>query len=181
MSYKENKNYKKYCKKYKDVNKTINTLENFCKQHNCTMEIFGSLLRKDYYYGKSDIDMVLITNNVDKTSSEFEYFINRNPYIKLKAKKIVSYGANKDTINCTGILHKISVNNNGADVCIVGKKDYKRHHEFIKPTFGPITFFIMGIIKFFFYQVPLIPLSYYLKAKEILYKKRLHIVKKVKK
>lgn len=178
MSYRENKNFKKYCSKYKDVNKTINTLENFCKQNNCSIEIFGSLLRKDYYYGKSDVDMVIITNNVDKTSSEFEYYINRNPCITMKAKKMVSYGINKNTVSCSGILHKITINNIGADVCMVNQKDYEKNKEFIKPNFGALTFIIMAIIKFFFYQVPIIPLSGYVKAKELLYKRRLHIVKK---
>ena len=60
---------------------------------------------------------------------------------------------------------------------MVNKKDYIRHKEFIKPNFGPLTFLIMAIIKFFFYQIPIIPLNLYAKSKRLLFKRRLHIVK----
>ncbi len=103
MSYKENKHYKRYTKKHKDVKEGVETLESFCNDDYSEMEVFGSLVRKDYYYGKSDCDAVFITNNVDKTSANFENYIANNTFLKLRRKKLVYYGLDKNKVDCSGM------------------------------------------------------------------------------
>ena len=180
MSYKENKNFKNYCSKHKNVKKSVETLELFCKDNCVVMDIFGSMVRKDYYYGKSDCDTVFVSNNIDKTCVNFEDFVRNNDCIEIKKKKYTHYSLDNETVKCPGVMYKIVLYNSNFDVVIVNKKDYDHYNNLITPKIDFITNIIVSIIKFFYYQIPIIPLSFYIHIKHVLFKKRLHIVKDVK-
>jgi hypothetical protein len=128
MSYKENKHFKKYCNKHKNVKKSVETLELFCKDNCVAMEIFGSMVRKDYYYGKSDCDTVFVSNNIDNTCVNFENFVRNNNYIEIKSKKYTHYSLDVETVKCPGIMYKIKLYKNSFDVIIVNKKDYDNYN-----------------------------------------------------
>jgi len=60
---------------------------------------------------------------------------------------------------------------------IVNKKDYSSYYDLITPTHNFILMFVIAIVKFFYYKVPLIPESLYRKIKNSLLTRRLHVVK----
>ena len=177
MSYKENKNYKKYSSKHKDVKDSVQVLEDFCYQNAVKMELFGSLTRKDYYYGKSDGDAIIITKNIDHTSYQLNSFIRNHRSIEGKKRKLVYYGLDKDKIECSGLLHKVNIHGNNFDIVLIEENDYENHIQLVKPTFHFLLYIVMSIIKFFYYQVPIIPQWLYIESKAFLFKRRLHIVK----
>ena len=179
MSYKDNKNFKKYCNKHKDINRVIRDLETFCTEESCEMEIFGSLTRNDYYYGKSDCDTVFITDNVEYICANFENYIQHNPRIKMKRKQLTQYGFNIEHVKCSGIIYKMKINNCKFDIMIVDRKDYQVYSDLITPNINCINCFIVSIIKYFYYKIPIIPLSLYIYLKGLLFKRRLYIVKTV--
>lgn len=177
MSYKENKHFKKYCCKHGNIEKGVQTLELFCKNNNVNMDIFGSITRKDYYYGKSDCDTVFITNNVDHTSVEFENFIRNNKFLSFNGKKYIQYSLDVKNVKCSGVLFHLIIEECKFDVMIVNKKDYSSYNDLITPTHNFILMFVIAIVKFFYYKVPLIPESLYRKIKNSLLTRRLHVVK----
>ncbi len=78
------------------------------------------------------------------------------------------------------MLFQLYVKNCKFDVVIVNKKDYQNYTNLIIPTLNNLIYIIMAIIKFFYYQIPIIPTTIYINCKRLLFKRRLHIVKEEK-
>ena len=178
MSYKDNKYFKKYCNKHKDIKLAIRDLETFCTEETCEMEIYGSLARNDFYYGQSDGDVMIICNNVDKVSTRFTNFIYMNSNMKYKKKKI-AYIENKKIANSCQckILHIVEMNGYNFDVSVVqrGNNEENKH---LLPSNNFISLFLMSIVKFLFYKINIIPLSLYVWFKQNLLSKGLDVIKR---
>jgi hypothetical protein len=104
-------------------------------------------------------------------------FIRNNRFIEGKKRKLVYYGLDKNKVECSGVLHKVSIYGNSFDIVLIEENDYTNHIQLVKPSFHFILYIVMSIIKFFYYQVPIIPQWLYIESKAFLFKRRLHIVK----
>ena len=168
MSYKDNKYFKKYCNKHKDVKMSIRNLETFCKEENCKMEIYGSLVRPDFYYGQSDGDVIIVCNNVEELSSRFSTYIYSHSKMIYKKKKIIYTVDNNIKNSCSGrILHTVSINGYNFDISIICAKEYRGNSDSCIPKHNFMALFLMSIVKFFYYKMNIMSkdLYYYLKKK----------------
>lgn len=181
MSYKDNKYFKKYCNKHWDVRKSINNLETFCKDENCKMEIFGSLVRPDFYYGKSDGDIIILCNNVEEMSSRFSSYIYSHSNMIYKKKKVIYTENNNNNNTCSGIiLHNVNMNGYNFDVSITCIKDHNMGSNLFIPKHNFIVLFLMSIIKFFYYKINIMSKDIYYYLKQLLMPSVYEIVRKEK-
>ena len=192
MSYKDNKYFKKYCNKHKDINNKLRPLEIYCKNNGIIMEVYGSITRKDYYHGKSDYDIVFVVDDIDSACDGFENYIeidNKSRIIEkytIHHKDFIHYSVNEDVVKFPGLKYKLSIDNKKNDLIIVNKNDFKiddNQRLILTKNIGFIPLFIVGIIKFIYYQLNLIPKALYEFLKnfilDTLYSKRMHYIKKV--
>lgn len=174
MYYKNNKYYIKNTSKHKDIKNSIELLENFCNENCIKMEIHGSLIRNDYYYGKSDCDVIIITKNIDNTSYQLDNLIYHNPYIEYKKVKLVYYGLVKDKIELYGLLYKVNIHENKFDIVLIEEKDYINHKDIIIHKYHYLIYLIISIIKFLYYKIQIIPFSVYKKCKKFFFKQYMY-------
>jgi len=190
MSYKDNKYFKKYCNKHKDIKNKLGPLEIFCNNNGIIMEVYGSVTRNDYYHGKSDYDVVFVSNDIDIACDCFENYIETinsttiNSTYQLIYKDIVNYGVNKDVVNIPGIKYKLTIDNCKSDIIVVNKCDFQNKHNqklILAKDIGFIPLFIVGIIKFIYYQLNLIPKALYTFLKnfvfDLFHSTRMHYIK----
>jgi predicted nucleotidyltransferase len=190
MSYKDNKYFKKHCAKHKDINAKLRPLEIFCKNNGITMEVYGSVTRKDYYHGKSDYDIVFVSDDIDDARDRFENFMeidNKSRIIErytIHYKDFIHYSVNEDVVQVPGFKYKLSIDNYKNDLIIVNKNDFKIDYNqslILAKQIGFIPLFILGIIKFIYYQLNLIPSELYIYLKnfilDTLYSRRMHYIK----
>ena len=180
MSYKDNKYFKKYCNKHKDIKMSIRNLETFCKEENCKMEIYGSLVRNDFYYGQSDGDIIILCNNVEEMSSRFSSYIYSHSNMIHKKKKVI-YTEDNNNNTCSGrILHIVNINGYNFDVSIACIKDQKVDSNSFIPKHNFIVLFLMSIIKFFYYNINIMSEDIYYYLKQLLMPGVYEIVRKEK-
>jgi|SaaInlStandDraft_6_1057023.scaffolds.fasta_scaffold00837_24 hypothetical protein len=190
MSYKDNKYFKKYCNKHKDIKNTLGPLEIFCNNNGIIMEVFGSVTRNDYYHGKSDYDIVFVSDDIDKASDCFENYIetinstNINSTCQVRYKDIVNYGVNKDVVNIPGIKYNLHIDKCKCDIIMVNKHDFQNKYNqtiILAKDLGFISLFIMYIIKFIYYQLHIMPKAMYSFLKnfvfELFHSRRMHYIK----
>ena len=190
MSYKDNKYFKKHCAKHKDINTKLRPLEIYCKNNGIIMEVYGSVTRKDYYHGKSDYDIVFVVDDIDNARDLFEDYLEcanktrTNSMYKIHYKDFVHYSLNEDVVQVPGFKYKLSIDNYKNDLIIVNKNDFKIDYNqsiILAKQIGFIPLFILGIIKFIYYQLNLIPNALYKFLKnfilEKLYSRRMHYIK----
>ena len=192
MSYKDNKYFKKHCAKHKDINAKLRPLEIFCKNNGIIMEVYGSVTRKDYYHGKSDYDIVFVVDDIDNACDLFEDYLEcanktrTNSMYKIHYKDFVHYSLNEDVVQVPGFKYKLSIDNYKNDLIIVNKNDFKIDYNqslILAKQIGFIPLFILGIIKFIYYQLNLIPNALYIFLKnfilDTLYSRRMHYIRNV--
>jgi predicted nucleotidyltransferase len=174
MSYKDNKYFKKYCNKHKDIKRTIRDLETFCAEENCDFYVFGSILREDFYYKQSDCDLIIACNDIDRTIARFEYYIQTNKNIHvlgLTEKRLYSVQnitQIKDP-SAVALLLKININGLPLDINFLKKKDYTTPGciNIIQPTNYLFIMFI-SIIKILYYKINIIPYTLYINMKKFI-------------
>lgn len=171
MLYKENSYFKKYCSKHKDLKRSITYLENICKNENYEFHVFGSILRRDFYYKQSDCDVIIACDNIDRTVAKFEYIIQNNKHIQLvdsDSKKMFSV-KNIPKLNETcasAILLKVNINGIPFDINFLKKNDFKDPDCIdIHQSNNFIFLFCIAFIKFLYYKINIIPKSLYLSMK----------------
>ena len=192
MSYNYNKYFKKHCAKHKDINAKLRPLEIFCKNNGIIMEVYGSVTRKDYYHGKSDYDIVFVVDDIDNACDLFEDYLEcanktrTNSMYKIHYKDFVHYSLNEDVVQVPGFKYKLSIDNYKNDLIIVNKNDFKIDYNqslILAKQIGFIPLFILGIIKFIYYQLNLIPNALYIFLKnfilDTLYSRRMHYIRNV--
>ena len=192
MSYKDNKYFKKHCGKHKDINTKLRPLEIYCKNNGIIMELYGSVTRKDYYHGKSDYDIVFVVDDIDSACDSFENFMETDNKLriieryKIHHKDFIHYSLNEDVVKVPGLKYKLSIDNYKNDLIIVNKHDFKIDYNqrlILTKHIGFIPLFIVGIIKFFYYQLNLIPKALYTFLKnfilDTLYSRRMHYIRNV--
>jgi predicted nucleotidyltransferase len=132
------------------------------------MYYFGSIQRNDYFPKYSDIDVDIFTDNENSTISKMQHFLHKE---KHQFKKFV-YRLEKSKIMVHGykISYKEKENNLNAEFSIYNEK-YKdlildEHRRKIDLPFY-ISFFLI-ILKYFYYDLAILPKYIYIKIKEFL-------------
>lgn len=136
--------------------KFINKLTNYLSEEEIIL--YGSILRSDYVYNKSDIDIAIFTNNESSTIYKLAAFLHtkqnnfNNIIWKLKNNIIYGYKIKCDKI--AGINCEISIYNTSfKDVLI---------EEYTRPNnWSLITYILLFILKFFHYTIPILSQKYY--------------------
>jgi len=127
---------------------------------------YGSILRNDYIYGKSDIDIDIFTDNEKKTIYILSNFLNLN---KDSFKKII-YKINSKMIYGHKVKYKDTFNEIDVEFSIYNnnyKKLIIQDHQAVLnlPLYMP---FLLSIIKFFYYNLNLMSKKYYSRCKQFL-------------
>lgn len=138
-------------------------LENYLETK---LYFYGSIQRNDYVPNKSDIDVDLFTENVESTITKIQNFLDVD---KSKFKKFI-YRINNNII----IGHKISIkepeHSFRTEISIFDEK-YKHlvltehTRKFHIPFFISI---VIIILKFFYYQLGIVPVKYFKLCKDFL-------------
>lgn len=131
---------------------------------------YGSINRPDYIHGKSDIDVAIFTDNEYSIMNQLQYILQANKsdfkkvVWKLEGKMVYGFKikCNPDLLN--GAECEIAIYNN----------DFKDHilYEFDRNNNVPmLLLIILYILKFFYYNIPLISRQTYAKMKKVLFNK----------
>lgn len=121
---------------------------------------YGSVTRSDYVPNKSDIDVAIFTDNEYSDMSKLQHILifkksDFNKVVwKLNGKMIYGYKVKIKDINC-----EISIFNNDFKDLLVD--------EYTKPNKNKsiIIYYLIYILKLFYYQIPLIPKKNYVELK----------------
>jgi hypothetical protein len=141
----------------------FNKLRNYLET---TIYFYGSIQRSDYVHNKSDIDVDIFTENVHSTITKLQNFFDVD---KHKFKKFI-YKIESNVI----IGYKISIKKPEyhfrTEISIFDEKFkhlilYEHTRKFHLPFFVSL---IIIILKFFYYQIGIIPVEYFKYIKEYL-------------
>lgn len=136
---------------------------------------YGSILRNDYFNGKSDIDIVVFTDNDKSTLYKISSFLNleKNQFRKFISKHYSNYKINK------GI--KVEYQNNfvKAEISIIDEKDkntFLQLHSHKIPLYISI---LLILLKFLYYILNIVSKKDYklYKHKLLHGNKEIHFVK----
>jgi predicted nucleotidyltransferase len=127
---------------------------------------FGSILRNDYIKNKSDIDVCIFSENESSTKMKLLHFLHapKNAIIKVvwKFNDIIIYGYK---INCK---EYVDIN---CEICIYNTI-YKKtilNEMYLPLTYNPYMLqLFLTPLKYFHYQIPIIPLSLYSRIKRLI-------------
>lgn len=115
---------------------------------------FGSVTRIDFIKNKSDIDVAILSDNVDATLKKLQNFLHiKNSKIRKSIQKFHNYSDN--LIYGYKINYDDEVNNLYLEILINNKKDEKVINEFIKDN-NNIPFYItiiLYILKIMYYYL----------------------------
>jgi hypothetical protein len=140
-----------------------NRLKNYLET---SLYFYGSIQRNDYVPDKSDIDVDLFTENINSTITKMQHFLDVD---KSKFKKFI-YKINNNII----IGYKISIKEPEhyfrTEISIFDEKNKalvlnEHTRKFHIPFFSSI---IIIILKFFYYQLGIIPKIYFKYIKDYL-------------
>lgn len=169
MTYKNNIFYLNYSKKYKDIEEYIKVLEKFCVINNIKMNLYGSITRFDFYYKKSDIDILFITNNIYTIFKKLINFLLSNKDIKIKYITNCYYYYTKDKIEFHGILVTYYINELEFQIIIINENDYTTWYDITISKLNILKIILFVIIKFFYYQMHIIDKKTYKFLKKKIY------------
>lgn len=114
---------------------------------------YGSILRNDYFNGKSDIDVVVFTDNDKSTISKLSLFLNveTNQFRNFISKHYSNYKINKGK--------KVEYQNNfvNAEISIISEKDKNTFIELHSHKIPVYISILLIILKFLYYQLKIIP------------------------
>ena len=141
----------KYNKLSEPTRKFIEQLNNYLP--NDELRVYGSILRRDYVDGKSDIDMSVFTDNEQSAISKIAHFLHtkkenfKKIIWKLNGHMIYGYKIKCDEI--TNINCEIAIYNNTFREILITEQ--KRPQEW---TF--LVYFLLYILKLFHYILPIL-------------------------
>lgn len=134
-------------------NDKINFFNNMAEYVDKPLYFYGSILRRDYIDGKSDIDIAILTDNESSTKTKLQHFLgvdkrDFNKVVwKLGDKMLYGYKikCNKfKNIDCEVGIYNIEFK----DILI------KEYSKFI--DWGPMVYIMLYILKIFHYILPLL-------------------------
>jgi len=127
---------------------------------------FGSVQRADYYPNSSDIDADIFTDNVNSTITKLQHFlgVKHANFVKF----IYRLHQSNKTVHGYKVEYKDKENNFSTEISIYNEKDknevLQEHNSKIPlPIYVSV---LLCILKFFYYQIPIIPKSVYIKLKK---------------
>lgn len=129
---------------------------------------YGSIKRTDYFKNSSDIDIIIITDNVKSVLFTVQQYLNIN---KSEIQKIFQQYNVKDKGIISGYKIKYENDNISFDLLIYDEKN----REIVTQNINDINnlpfymIFILYIIKLLYYELHLIPKSMYLYLKNSLF------------
>lgn len=156
--------------KYKLGDYKYNFFKNLQDYLDTELIFYGSIKRADYFNNASDIDITVITDNVASILSKLQNYLKIDKY---DIKKIYQkyYESSKDVVPGYKIKYSDSQHDLVFDILIYDEKYRSTVMENINrinnlPTYMII---ILLILKIFYYNLYLIPKSYYLYFKNYLF------------
>ena len=149
-----------------EVNAFLYNLQDYLEsEFNTEMYFYGSVQRIDYFHGKSDIDIGIITDNEYSTMNKLQHFlkVDKRDFIKvawkLNGKYVYGYKLKykNEELN---LISEVAIFNNRFKNIIVSE-----HYRTIQIPL--ITIILVLILKFFYYTIPVLPDKWfaYLKRK----------------
>lgn len=127
---------------------------------------YGSIQRNDYLQGQSDIDTVIFTDNETATISKL---IN---YLHIKKSKIKGFVIEGDTkiIKGSKIFYEDPSGEFFVEFAIINYKNRESFLDYHSKKYNLPFYisFILIIIKFFYYQLGILPQGYYSTIKNLL-------------
>ena len=140
---------------------------------NTEMYFYGSVQRFDYFPGKSDIDIGILTDNEYSVMNKMQHFlkVNKKAFIKvawkLNGKYIYGYKLKYENPELN-IIAEFAIFNNKFKTILVNE-----HYRTIGIPF--FTAFLVLILKFFYYTIPILPTKVFAYLKRKLFNENLGI------
>jgi hypothetical protein len=139
--------------------------KNLSKYLNTKLYFYGSIQRFDFFKNKSDIDVCIFTDNMQTTKSKLASFLNIS---KKKFKKFI-YNLHKTNKIVKGekLEYTDEEKNIHVEFSIYNIKDKENVlKEYLSKTDLPFyVTWILLVLKFFYYSIPILPKSIYLEMK----------------
>jgi len=132
---------------------------------------FGSIQRYDYFPGISDIDVDIFTDNVSRTISQIQNYLNINKKTTTKfIYKIDKGDAKYKIVNGHKIKFEDPENSLKVEFSIYDEKfkDLILHEHTRKISLPFFVIFFLVIIKYLFYVLCIIPKNIYIYLKDFL-------------
>jgi predicted nucleotidyltransferase len=132
---------------------------------------FGSVQRPDYFPSKSDIDVVIFTDNMKSTLFKMQYFLNKTP--ESFHKVVWKQNINDTIIKGYKIQYKEPENNLNIEFSIFKEKnkDIVLKDRASKTNLPFYIIWLLLIIKFLFYELKILPKDWYVSCKKFIIKK----------
>ena len=147
-----------------DIQKMI---DKFKKYIDTKIYYYGSIQRADYFVGKSDIDILIFTDNVDSMIHKTSHYFHIK---KKKFRKMVWY-YRKKLIEGTKIIYYSNQPEFRLEISIYDEK-YKKYVLEDKTSPNNISFLlsaILLILKCMYYNLGILPNSFYTYYKKIIF------------
>lgn len=124
---------------------------------------YGSVQRSDYVPGKSDIDVVIFTDNEDSLMSKLQHHL----HLKKKDFKKIVYIIDDTTTEGYKVKYKNKEKNIKAEFSIYNEKFkdiiIKQHtKKFVLPVYISV---LLYLLKTFYYRIPILTKSFYITSK----------------
>lgn len=131
----------------KDVKQFFKRLENYLDTE---LYFYGSVNRRDYVHGKSDIDVAIFTDNEYSVMNKLQHFLHvkRNAFDKVvwKINGVMIYGYKIKCEKYIDVKCEIAIYNNDFKQTI--KKEYSQYD--VIPTYISILIFILKTMHYTF-------------------------------
>lgn len=140
---------------------------------NTEMYFYGSVQRFDYFPGQSDIDIGILTDNEYSVMNKMQHFlkVNKKDFIKvawkLNGRYIYGYKLKYENPELN-IIAEFAIFNNKFKTILINE-----HYRTIDIPF--FTAFLVLILKFFYYTIPLLPTKVFAYLKRKLFNENLGI------
>lgn len=148
--------------------KNYSFLKNLEDYIGCKLLFFGSIKRPDYVKNSSDIDIAIITDNIQDTIVKLKFFLDID---NRKIRKIVQkFPKNNDIINGYKTNYNDYDNDLSIEIIVYDEKYRKHVMESINNinNFPFYITYILLIIKFFYYKLNFISSGTYKWFKNII-------------
>ena len=147
--------------------RNYNFIKNLEDYIGCKLLFFGSIKRSDYVQNSSDIDIAIITDNVQDTIIKLKFFLDMD---NRKIRKIVQkFPKNDDIVNGYKTNYNDYDNDLSIEIVVYDEKYRKHVMESINNinNFPFYITYILLIIKFFYYKLNFISSGTYKWIKDI--------------
>ena len=144
-----------------------NVINKFKKYIDTKIYYYGSIQRRDYFISKSDIDILIFTDNTDAMINKVSHFFHIN---KKKVRKVVWNYKNK-VIEGYKVLYHSNNPKFRLEITITDEK-YKKYvldYQRIPINMSYCMSILLIILKFLYYNLQMIPTSYYRYCKTIIF------------